>query len=88
MKIRGEFIIRRITDNIVAIPVGDAALKFNGMLLLNEVSKVIWDCLERECDLPGIVAAVTDAFDVSAEEAEADIIEFLQKLRLAHLLEE
>ena len=88
MKIRGEFIIHRIADDIVAIPVGNAALEFNGMLLLNEVSKVIWDCLERECDLPGIVTAVTDAFDVSAEEAEADIIEFLQELRSAHFLEE
>lgn len=88
MKLRGEFIIRQVMDDIMAIPVGTTALKFNGMILLNEVSRVIWDCLEQETDPDAIAAAVTDAFDVSAEEAKADILVFLKRLRAAQLLEE
>lgn len=88
MKLRGEFIVRRLADDIVAIPVGQTALDFNGMILLNEVSKVIWDCLSNAASLEQIVAAVTEAFDVSAREAEADILECLSRLRETGLLEE
>lgn len=88
MKLCGEFVVRQIMDNIVAIPVGQTALRLNGMILLNDVSNVIWDCLEQGTDLEGIVKAVTDAFDVSADEAQADILEFCDKLRELQLLEE
>ena len=86
MKLRGEFIIRQIMDDIVAIPVGQTARDMNGMILLNDVSKVIWECLEQETNLENIVTAVTDAFEVSNEEAQADVLEFLEKLRGLSLL--
>ena len=86
MKLRGEFIIRQIMDDIVAIPVGQTARDMNGMILLNDVSKVIWECLEQETNLEDIVTAVTDAFEVSNEEAQADVLEFLEKLRGLSLL--
>ena len=88
MKIKGEFILRTLQDDVVAIPVGQTALELNGMILLNDVSRVIWECLAGECSLPDIVTAVTDAFEVSAREAEADILEYLSKLRENGLLEE
>ena len=88
MKIKGEFIIRTFQDDIVAIPVGPTALELNGIIMLNDVSRVIWERLSTGCDLSGLVTAVTDVFDVSSEEAEADILEFTQKLRQAQLLEE
>lgn len=88
MKLCGEFIVRQVMDNIVAIPVGQTALRLNGMIMLNDVSKTIWECLEQGCDLESVVTAVTDAFDVSAEEAQADIQEFCDKLRALQLLEE
>ena len=88
MKLRGEFVIRQVMDNIVVIPVGQAALGLNGMILLNDVSKVIWETLEKEADLEGLVTAVTDAFEVSPDEARIDILEFLEKLRKLQILEE
>lgn len=88
MKLCGEFVVRQIMDSVVAVPVGQTALRLNGMILLNDVSKVIWECLEQNTDQTAIVTAVTDAFEVSTEEAAADIAEFLEKLRSAGLLEE
>ena len=88
MKLRGEFVVRQVMDNIVAIPVGQTALRLNGMILLNNVSKIIWDCLEQGTDLESVVKAVTDAFDVSADEAQTDILEFCGKLSKLQLLEE
>ena len=88
MKLCGEFVVRQVLDNIVAIPVGQTALQLNGMILLNDVSKIIWQCLEQGTDLESMVKAVTDAFDVSEHEAQADISEFCEKLRNLRLLEE
>ena len=88
MKLRGEFVIRQVMDCVTAIPVGNTALQLNGMILLNDVSKVIWEALSDGSSLEEITAAVTDSFEVSSEEAEADILEFLDKLRDANLLDE
>ena len=88
MKLRGEFVVRQVLDSIVAVPVGETALQFNGMVMLNEVSRVIWDCLGQETTTAAIVTAVTDAFEVDSAQAEADVLEFLEQLRSTHLLEE
>ncbi len=88
MKLCGEFVLRQIMDSTVAIPVGATALRLNGMIVLNDVSKRIWTCLEQKTDLESIVTAVTDDFEVSPEQARADILEFLNKLRAAQLLED
>ena len=88
MKLQGEFVVRQVMDNIVAIPVGQSALGLNAMILLNDVSKIIWDHLEQGTNLESAVKAVTDAFDVSADEARTDISEFCDKLRKLQLLEE
>lgn len=88
MKLRGEFVVRQIMDCVAAIPVGETALRFNGMIMLNDVSGVIWECLRKGSTLEQIVAAVTERFEVSKEEAQADIMEFLDKVRQAQMLDE
>ena len=88
MKLRGEFVVRNVVDNAVAVPVGQTALHFNGMVMLNDVSRVIWLCLEQETTVDAIVQAVTDAFEVEPSQVTADVLEFLQQLRDAQLLEE
>ena len=88
MKLCGEFVVRQVMDNIVAIPVGETALRMNGMILLNDVSKLIWDLLAEGTEPDAAVQAITGAFDVTAEEARAEVLEFCEKLRTLQLLEE
>jgi len=88
MKLRGEFLVRQVMDHIVAVPVGQTLLQMNGMIMLNDVSKVIWDCLGQETNLEDIVTTLTDQFAVSEQEARADIMDFLDKLRTMQLLDE
>ena len=88
MKLHGEFVVRQVLDSIVAVPVGQTALQFNGMVMLNTVSRVIWTCLEQETAVDALVTAVTDAFEVDEAQAKADVLEFLEQLRQAQLLEE
>lgn len=88
MKIRGEFITRQILDDTVVLPVGNTAIEFNNMIILNSVSLVIWQCLEKDVSFDDILKAVTDNFEVSQEQAVADIREFLDGMRSYNLLDE
>lgn len=88
MKLNGTFILRQVADEILAIPVGETALRFHGMVLLNGVSRVIWEQLTEQTDLQTIVDAVTEQFEVPEEQAREDILEFLHGLKTANLLEE
>lgn len=88
MRLRGEFVVRQVMDDTVVLPVGETALQLNSMILLNDVSRVIWQQLEQGTTLAQLVSAVTDAFDVSPAEAREDILEFLNNLRQAQLLED
>ncbi len=88
MKLKGEFVLRQVGEDVVVVPTGETALEFNGMIMLNAVSRLLWERLAEGCDLPQLVAAVTAQFEVSAEEATADIEEFVAALRQAGLLTE
>ena len=88
MKLQGEYVVRQVADNIVVIPIGETALQMNGMILLNDVSKVIWEALAQETTIDEILTAVTDAFEVSQDQAREDILEFIEKLRNLQMLEE
>ena len=88
MKLHGEFVVRQLMDSVIAVPTGQTALHLNGMVMLNEVGRVIWTCLEQETTLREIVTAVTDTFEVETAEAEADVLAFIDQLRDAQLLEE
>lgn len=88
MKINGTFTIREVAGEILVIPVGSTALELNGMIILNPVSKVIWEQLERGTTFEQILMSVTDMFEVDPPEAKSDIEEFLDILRKQNLLKE
>lgn len=87
MKLTGEFVLRQVGEDVVVVPTGKTALELNGMILLNAVSRVLWERLTEGCDLPALVTAVTADFDVTPAEAAADIGEFLAALKQADLLD-
>ena len=86
MKINGEFILREVVDEYVLIAVGDTALKFNGIIGLNPVSACIWKNLQEEKSREELLEAILDEFEVTREEAEKDMDEFLDQLREKELL--
>lgn len=88
MKLRGEFVMCQIADDTIVLPTGDTLLKFNGMIMLNSVSKLIWHCLEEDTTVEEILQEVLEEFEVTAQEAKEDIQDFLEKLRELHLLDE
>lgn len=88
MKLKNEMLLREVAGEIIAIPVGKTALNFNGMICLNEVGAEIWKGLQEKQSKEEILERILQEFEVSREEAAADLEEFLQQLRHNDLLEE
>jgi hypothetical protein len=88
MKIKGELLLREVAGEIIAIPVGQTALQFNGMICLNEVSALIWKGLQAGKTKEALLESILEEFEVSPEDAAADLEEFLRNLRENDLLED
>ena len=88
MKINENFVLRQIADTWVVLPLGDTTLDFNGMLTLNETGSFLWKQLEAGCSFDALVDSLLCEYDVSREQAVADVEEFLNKLRNIDCLEE
>ena len=88
MKIKGSFVRRNIAGDIVIVPVGETALKFNGMITVTRSGEILWAALEEECSRSDLIALLLDRFEVDPETAEKDVDSFLEQLRKLDILEE
>lgn len=88
MKIQSGFVLRHVAKNKVVLPTGRARSDFNGMISLNDVGAFLWEQLQTEQTLQTLAEAVTTTYDVSGEQAAADIEKFLSALRENGLLDE
>ena len=79
MKIKDGFVLREVAGDIVVIPSGDT-LDLNMMITLNETGRFLWMILEKGAEKSDLVKALTDEYEVSAEDAQAHIDAFVAKL--------
>ena len=86
MEIKKELIKREIAGETVLIPVGKAVYDSNGLFALNEVGAFIWELLPRVEDPQRILEAVLAEYDVTEDEAKADILQFLNDLEKLGIL--
>lgn len=86
MIIKKELIKRDIAGDTILVPVGKTVYDSNGLFVLNELGAFIWDLLPKVETEAEIVTAVLEEYDVTAQEAAADIAEFLDKLRSMEII--
>lgn len=87
MKAKENFVLRQVAGTWVVIPLGQAAVDFNGMLTLNESGAVLWKALEQGGDRETLADALTGEYNVSRNQALADVDEFLTVLTNAGCVE-
>ena len=87
MIIKKELIQREIAGDTILVPAGKTVYDSNGLFVLNEVAAFIWDHL-ASCDTEeDVVIVLLEEFDVSSEQATADVHEFLEKLKTLGILD-
>lgn len=80
MKINNLFVLRSVAGEHLLIPTGSAAASIQGLISLNETGALLYSRLEGGCTEAELVSALTAEYDVSSEEAAADVSEFLEQM--------
>lgn len=88
MHIISGFHVRQILDEVIAVPGGEAANAFSGIISLNEIGRFLFELLGSEQTVDSLVAAVLEEYDTDPDTTRADVHEFLEHLRQAGLLVE
>ena len=86
MKIKKELIKREIAGDTILVPVGKSVYDSNGLFALNELAAFLWDRLAEAETEEALCEAVLAEYEVTREEAAADIAEFLNKLKQMEIL--
>lgn len=81
-----EFVLREIAGDYIIIPTGKTVLEFNGLITVNEVGVSLWNMLQNEVTLDGLVQGILDEYDVEEAVAREDIQEFLDTLATGGIL--
>ncbi len=76
--IKQGYVAREIAGEYIAVPV-DSSVSSN-IVVLNPVSKFLWDELATEKSFDELLDAMLKNYDVSKDEAETDLKEFLMQL--------
>ena len=87
MRIKSNFILKKIAGSYVVVPVRTRAVDFSGIIKLSESGAFLWKLLENGAERDELIAAMLDEYEVDEAVAAQDVDRFVDKLREADLLE-
>lgn len=88
MKAKTGFVLRKVVDEQILMPVGDNIGQFNGTVLMNDVSAFVWEKLQEPVTKEELLQAVLSEFEVDEETASRDLDELLEKFAGLGIIEE
>ena len=88
MKIKSGFVLEKVGGGYLAVAVGKRAAEFSGMVRLNGTGAFLWNIMaERNATSEELLSEITSVYDVSKEQAEADIAAFIEILSSNGIIE-
>ena len=87
MKIKEDFILRKVADSYVVVPVNNMSLDFNGIIDLNETGAFLFNLMQKGADREELISKMLEEYEVSEQKAEKDIDLFIEKVKGADILE-
>ena len=69
MKIKDGFVVRKIANQFMAVPIGARAKELHGMIGLNETAAFLWELLEEERTVEERASLLYNEYDISEEKA-------------------
>lgn len=81
MKIADGFVLKKVADSYVVVPVGSNVVDFTSMITINETGEFIWQQLLQDTDIHTIVDAMCAEYEVDRATAEDDVTAFVNILK-------
>lgn len=80
-RLKDGFIVRKIGDQIMAVPVGSRTSDLHGMIVLSESAELLWEALKEGAELDDLVSILTENYDVETDVAIRDVENFIENLK-------
>jgi len=81
-----DIIARQVAGETILVPVRGDLAAMQRIFALDAVGEYIWQLLHDPVDLQQLVEAITERFEVTAEQARSDARQFLTELNDAGLI--
>ena len=83
-----DIVSRRIADELIIVPIRGKLADMQRIFALNPVAEYIWQALDDHRRLGDIRDHILSHYEIGKEQAEADILNFIDELRAADLIRE
>ena len=87
MKIKEGFVVRKIANQYMAVPVGARAKELHGMIGLNETAAFLWELLKEDRTEEALAALLFEEYEIGEVEALEVVRRFCKSLQEEGVLE-
>ena len=78
MKIKKGFVVREVGGENIAVPIGEMAKEFHGMIKLNDSALFLWNFFNDDRTRDEAVAALIGEYEITEEEAIKGVDSFIK----------
>jgi hypothetical protein len=82
-----NFVTRKIAGETIIVPVRAHVGELDSVYTLNEMGTLIWDLLQDGKQKRDIHQVICETYEISPDQAEADVRQFFQSLTQAGLIQ-
>lgn len=86
MEIKKQVVLRSVAGEHMLIPVGETVLQYNGIFMLTETGKFLWENIEKGADSDQLKALLAKEYEIDYATADTDVNEFLEMLRAFEII--
>lgn len=85
---KGKVILRHVAGETLLVPVRGTVADMEKLYVLEGIGEAVWNLLDGQNSLGDIEEKLAGEFDVTADELRRDLIEFVDSMRVADLIQE
>ena len=80
-------VFRKIGDEYIIVPIAESVADVESIFNLNETGAAIWDKIDGKKNLKEIIKEIEEEFEAEGQQLEMDVLEFVNELIEAKLIE-
>jgi hypothetical protein len=86
IKLKPGYVMRKIANSDIVIPIGNNIADFNGLITLNETAAFLFKLINEGSNIPDMVNALISKYNINHELASNDVEDFVSQLKKAEML--
>ncbi len=86
-KLKENYILRKVADSYMIVPVGDQIANFGGVIPTNKTVASIWDLLKEGTTMDSMVSKLCELYEVDEQTAQSDLTVLMKVLMKRNMVE-